>query len=213
MHASIWLNGGKCRFWRGLMPAALAACLVLLGRLLRIGFGSCILCRPYENECIATDSRCSMQKINKHLRAPAQTKDDCPQPLLQAITSLIVDRAKTGLTTKIMKVKSHIGINGNEMADKLANEARKPGNSTVTYRKNTANHSRTNSGYNTRSRCPQRQAPQRNWNLLGICTPACHRNCMRSTTWALQTKTQSTFSCGKTCNHTEIKRTVTIFAP
>ena len=80
-------------------------------------------CRPYETECIATDSRCSMQKINKHLRAPAQTKDDCHQPLLQAITSLIVDRAKTGLTTKIMKVKSHIGIHGNEMADKLANEA------------------------------------------------------------------------------------------
>ena len=61
-------------------------------------------CRPYENECIATDSRCSMQKMNKHLRAPAQTKDDCHQPLLQAITSLIVDQAKTGLTTKIMKV-------------------------------------------------------------------------------------------------------------
>ena len=80
-------------------------------------------CRPYEDECIATDSRCSKQKINKHLRAPAQTKDDCHQPLLQAITTLIVERAKTGLTTKIMKVKSHIGIHGNEMADKLANEA------------------------------------------------------------------------------------------
>ena len=80
-------------------------------------------CRPYEDECIATDSRCSMQKINKHLRAPAQTKDDCHRPLLQAITTLIVERAKTGPTTKIMKVKSHIGIHDNEMADKLANEA------------------------------------------------------------------------------------------
>ena len=42
-------------------------------------------CRPYKDECIATDSRCSMQKINsiQHLRAPAQTKDDCHQPLLQ----------------------------------------------------------------------------------------------------------------------------------
>ena len=47
-------------------------------------------CRPYEDECIATDSRCSMQKINKHLRAPAQTEDDCHRPLLQAITYLIV---------------------------------------------------------------------------------------------------------------------------
>ena len=44
-------------------------------------------CRPYKDECIATDSRCSMQKINKHLRAPAQTKDDCHQSLLQAITT------------------------------------------------------------------------------------------------------------------------------
>ena len=80
-------------------------------------------CRTYENECIATDSRCSMQKINKHLRALAQTKDDCHQPMLQAITSLIVDRAKTGLSTKIMKVKSDIAVHGNEMADKLVNEA------------------------------------------------------------------------------------------
>ena len=38
-------------------------------------------CQPYKDECIATDSRCSMQKINKHLQAPAQTKDDCHQPL------------------------------------------------------------------------------------------------------------------------------------
>ena len=51
------------------------------------------------------------------------TRDDCHQPLLQAITTLIVKRAKAGLITKIMKVKSHIGIHGKEMADKLANEA------------------------------------------------------------------------------------------
>ena len=54
---------------------------------------------------------------HKHLRAPAQTRDDCHQPLLQAITTLIVERAEAGLLTKIMKVKSHIGIHGNEMAD------------------------------------------------------------------------------------------------
>ena len=74
-------------------------------------------CRSNEDESIATDSRCWMQKINRHLRAPAQTKDDCHQPLLQAITTLIMDRAKAGLLTKIMKVKSHIGIYGNEMAE------------------------------------------------------------------------------------------------
>ena len=80
-------------------------------------------CRQYEDECIATDSRCSMQKINKHLRGPAQTKSDCHRLLLQAITNLIVERAKAGLITKIMKVKSHIGIHGNQMGDKLVNEA------------------------------------------------------------------------------------------
>ena len=127
-------------------------------------------CRSYEDECIATDFRCSMQKMNKHLRAPAQTKDDCHQPLLQTITALIVERVKAGLVTTIMKVKSHIGIHGNEMADKLANEAaedsersaRKPGNLTVMCCKNAANHSRT--GYSTRPRCPQQQACRRSWN-------------------------------------------------
>ena len=61
-----------------------------------------------------------MQKINKQLRAPAQSKDDCHRPMLQAIVQLITDRANNGLMTT---VKSHIGIHGNEMADRLANEA------------------------------------------------------------------------------------------
>ena len=58
------------------------------------------------DECIATEFRCSM-KISKHVRAPTQTKDDCHQsrPLVQAITNLIVERAKAGLITKTMKVK------------------------------------------------------------------------------------------------------------
>ena len=64
-----------------------------------------------------------MQKINKHLRAPAQTVDDCHRPTLEAIATLIVERAKSGQVTKLMKVKSHIGIHGNEMADRVANEA------------------------------------------------------------------------------------------
>ena len=170
-------------------------------------------CRSYEDECIATDSRCSMQKINKHLRAPAQTKDDCHQPLLQAITTLIVERAKAGLLTKIMKVKSHIGIHGNEMADKLANEAAEECTKvTVMYHKSTATHSRTNSGYNTRYRCPRQQACRRKWSPLGICTAVCHRKCMRSTNWAVQIKTQYISNCGRTCNHTETSIIVTSFA-
>ena len=37
------------------------------------------LCRPQEDEIIATDSKCSMDKIAKHLRNPALTKNDCHQ--------------------------------------------------------------------------------------------------------------------------------------
>ena len=136
------------------------------------------------------------------------TIDDCHQLLLLAITNLILDRAKTGLTIEIMKAKSHIGIHGNEMADRLANEAALAEECT-----------------NSRARQFDRDVsleycepfkemvwiqhkmqvptttPQRHWNLLGICTLACHRKCMRSKTWALQAKTQSTFSsCEKTCN-------------
>ena len=122
-------------------------------------------CRQYEDECIATDSRCSMQKINKHLRAPAQTKDDCHRPLLQAITNLIVERAKAGLITKIMKVKSHMEYMAMKWLTnwlmKQQRSARKPGISTVTCHKNTASHSRTSSGYSKRSRCPHPQAPQK----------------------------------------------------
>ena len=81
------------------------------------------LCRPREDEVIATDSKCSMDKIAKHLRNPALTKNDCHQPMLTAIVQLLMTRAQANLKSTLMKVKSHIGIKGNEMADKLANQA------------------------------------------------------------------------------------------
>ena len=64
-----------------------------------------------------------MDKIAKHLRDPALTKNDCHQPMLTAIVQLLVTRAQANLKTTLMTVKSHIGIKKNEMADKLANQA------------------------------------------------------------------------------------------
>lgn len=43
--------------------------------------------------------------------------------MLEAIVALVLGRGQTGRLTRIRKVKSHLGMHGNEMADKLANEA------------------------------------------------------------------------------------------
>jgi len=80
-------------------------------------------CRPGVKESIATDSKCSMQKIGMHLRSPSSTVDNCHRPLLEAIGHEIMQRAQAGDETILLKFKTHIGIHSNEMADKLANDA------------------------------------------------------------------------------------------
>ena len=72
-------------------------------------------CRPGVKESIATDSKCSMQKTGVHLRSPSSTIDDCHRQLLEAIGHEIMQRAQAGGETILLKVKSHIGIHGNEM--------------------------------------------------------------------------------------------------
>ncbi len=83
-------------------------------------------CRPGVRESIATDSKCSMQKIGMHLRSPPSTVDDCHRPLLEAIGHEFMQRAQAGDETSLLKVKSHIGIHGNEMADMLAYQRQLP---------------------------------------------------------------------------------------
>ncbi len=77
-------------------------------------------CRPGVKDSIATDSKCSMQKIGMLLRSPSSTVDDCHRPLLEAIGHEIMQRAQAGDETILLKVKSHIGVHGNELAGKLA---------------------------------------------------------------------------------------------
>ncbi|DBA80398.1 TPA: hypothetical protein ACH3X2_007340 [Trebouxia sp. C0005] len=54
------------------------------------------ICRPHHDEKNATDSKCSMDKIARHLRDPKLTAYDCHQPILQAI-ELIEPRQDTRL--------------------------------------------------------------------------------------------------------------------
>ena len=71
-------------------------------------------------ESIATESKSSMQNVGMHLRSLSATVDDCHRSLLEAIGHEIMQRVQAGGETILLKVKSHIGIHGNEMADKVA---------------------------------------------------------------------------------------------
>ena len=82
---------------------------------------------------IATDSKASMQAIHKHIHNPMGNQLNTHKTLLDAIAAELRLRALRGLHTSIIKVKSHIGIVGYEMADKLANEARDAAACDLTY--------------------------------------------------------------------------------
>ena len=64
-------------------------------------------CKPGVKESIATDSKCSMQKIGMHLRSPSSTVDDCHRPLLEAIGHDIMQRAQAGDETQSQVAYRH----------------------------------------------------------------------------------------------------------
>ena len=64
-----------------------------------------------------------MQGINAQLRDPDDHKYHVHKHMLKSIADIILDRAELGRHTSIMKVKSHTGIDGNDWADILANQA------------------------------------------------------------------------------------------
>ena len=75
---------------------------------------------------IATDSLACMFSIGNALQAPSRCAESPHKTLLLHISQVILRRANQGLKTFLFKVKSHIGIEGNEIADELANVARDP---------------------------------------------------------------------------------------
>jgi len=94
-----------------------------------------------------------------HLRSPSPTVGDCHRPLLEAIGHELMQRARAGDETILLKVNSHIGIHGNKMADKLAHEAADECcMGTMTYLMTTHNHSGTSTGCNKPSQSRQHRA-------------------------------------------------------
>ena len=70
-----------------------------------------------------TDSLSSIQAIRRALYSPQSSVRKLHTGLVTEIAELILLRARNNLHTHIHKVKSHVGIEGNELADKHAKKA------------------------------------------------------------------------------------------
>ena len=81
--------------------------------------------RQQEDLVIATDSACAMQAIREHLQDAEAHRYHKHKRLFQAISNKILPHARDSQHTSWVKVKSHIGIRGNELADALAVAATK----------------------------------------------------------------------------------------
>ena len=101
--------------------------------LVAISAGLCHVQADAGDCIIATESKASMQAIHKHIHNPVGNQLNTHKTLLDAIAAELRLRALRGLHTSIIKVRCHTGIAGNEMADKLANEARDAAACQLTY--------------------------------------------------------------------------------
>ena len=65
-----------------------------------------------------------MHMILNQLHAPAKNRLSPHLDLLRHIAARMGTLSADGQKTRIVKAKAHTGVRGNEMADRLANEAR-----------------------------------------------------------------------------------------
>ena len=86
--------------------AAIASALLLMGQ--------------GQDEITATDSQASICMIAKYMNSPETLQQCKSMVMLEDIVAQLLARARKGQQTRILKVKSHIGIQGNEEADDLA---------------------------------------------------------------------------------------------
>ena len=64
-----------------------------------------------------------MYMLSKHLRCPSLHRESKHLGILEAAVQAMAESLREGQDTRIIKVKSHIGINGKEEADRLAHDA------------------------------------------------------------------------------------------
>ena len=69
---------------------------------------------------ILTDSLSCIQALNNELHRPMHTANHLHRELLEATAGLIMERDRRGLHTTLLKVRAHIGVRGNEIADSVA---------------------------------------------------------------------------------------------
>ena len=63
---------------------------------------------------LCTDSLSSMYMIDKHIRCPGLHKECKHEELLTNIVEQLAEKARNGVWVSFLKVKSHIGVEGNE---------------------------------------------------------------------------------------------------
>ena len=74
----------------------------------------CIQAMPPESAILLQISKAAMQAIHKQIHCPLGNQTNTHVVLIKAIATILLERAQQGVSTSIIKVKSHIGIAGRD---------------------------------------------------------------------------------------------------